>query len=124
MQWLRAIRGTPEDDDRVNSEMHMEAEIKWTQRCTWRPRSSELRDALGGRDLVNSEMHLDAEIEWIQRFIWTPKLSQLRDALGGPDRASWDMHLDAKIKWIQRCTPSYDWARLEMNLQQAMIEGD
>jgi len=37
----------------VNGEMHLEAVIDRVWRCTGRPRSSELRDALGGRDLVN-----------------------------------------------------------------------
>ena len=32
-------------------------------RSTWRRRSNELRDALGGRDQANLEMHLEAEIE-------------------------------------------------------------
>jgi hypothetical protein len=48
-RWFREIRGAPEDDDRVNSEIHLEAVIEQVWRCTWRPRSSELRDALGGR---------------------------------------------------------------------------
>jgi len=43
--------------------MHLEAVIELVERCTWRPRSSELRDALGGQDRVNSEMPLEAEIE-------------------------------------------------------------
>jgi len=47
----------------VNSEMHFEAVIEGVWRCNWRPRLSELRDALGGRDRVSLEMHLEAEIE-------------------------------------------------------------
>jgi len=39
----------------VNSEIHSEAVIERVWRCTWRPRSSELRESL--------EMHLEAEIE-------------------------------------------------------------
>ena len=42
--------------------------------CTWRLRSSELRDALGGRDRASLEMHLETE-----------RSSELRDALGGRD---------------------------------------
>ena len=87
-RWLWAIRGAPEDDDQVNVrlrypsisvdppslnhdvligcdwaswELHLEAEIEWTQRCTWRPGSSELRDALRGRDRAN----LEGVIEWV-----------------------------------------------------------
>jgi hypothetical protein len=47
----------------VNSEMHLEAVIEPVLICTWRLRSSELRDALGGRDRASLEMHLEAEIE-------------------------------------------------------------
>ena len=55
--------------------MHLEAVIVSTGTCTWRPRSSEFGDALGGRDRVDprdtyeghdragSEMHMEAEIE-------------------------------------------------------------
>ena len=47
----------------MNSEMHWEAVIERVGRCTGRPRSSELRDAIVGRDRVSSEMHLEARIE-------------------------------------------------------------
>jgi len=46
----------------VNSEMHLEAVIERVWRCTWRLRSSELRDVLGGRDRASLEMHLEAVI--------------------------------------------------------------
>ena len=56
--------------DRANLEavieclnIHLKAVIERVERCTWRPRSSELRDALGGRDRVDSVMHWEAEIE-------------------------------------------------------------
>jgi hypothetical protein len=42
----------------VNSEKHLEAGIEPIWRCIRWPRPSELRDALGGRDLVNSGMPL------------------------------------------------------------------
>jgi len=32
---LRAIRAAPEDNDRVTSEMHLEAVIERDSRCTW-----------------------------------------------------------------------------------------
>jgi len=32
-------------------------------RCTWKPRSSELRDTLRGHDRASLEMHFEAEIE-------------------------------------------------------------
>ena len=46
--WLRAILGTPEDDDGGKSEMHLEAMIEQVWRCTGWSRSSDLGDALGG----------------------------------------------------------------------------
>jgi len=68
--------------------------------CTWRPRSSELRYALGGRDRVNSEMHLEARIEWTQRCTWRPWSCEL----GGRNRASLEIHLVAVIERVWRCT--------------------
>ena len=43
--------------------MYLEAVIKRVEWCSWRPGSSELRDALGDRDWVNPEMHREAGIE-------------------------------------------------------------
>ena len=43
--------------------MYLEAVIERVERCTWKPRSSELRDALGGRDLASSEMQLETMID-------------------------------------------------------------
>jgi hypothetical protein len=40
--------------------MHLEAEIERVWRWTWRPRSSELRDALGGHDRSRLEELLEA----------------------------------------------------------------
>jgi hypothetical protein len=46
MQWhLETLDGE-------NIEMHLEAVIVSTARCTWRPRSSEYTAALPGRDRV------------------------------------------------------------------------
>jgi len=39
----------------------MEAVIEQVWRCTWRPRLSELRAALGGGDRASLEMHLEAD---------------------------------------------------------------
>jgi hypothetical protein len=40
--------------------MHWEAVIERVWRCTWRPRSSELRDALSGYDRARLEEYLEA----------------------------------------------------------------
>jgi hypothetical protein len=81
-----AIRVTPEDDDRVNSEIHLEDVIEWVWRSTGRAWLSELRDALGGLNWASLEMHLEAEIELVWRCIWRPQL--------------WisDVHLEAMIE--------------------------
>jgi len=84
--------------------IYLEAMIELVWRCTPRPRSSELRDALGGRDPVNWEMHSEAVIEQVWRCTWRPISSELRAALGGRDRASLEMHLEAKIEWTESCT--------------------
>jgi len=79
--------------DRACLEMHLETKIEWTQRCTWRPGSSEFGDALG-----------DREIEWTQRCTWRPWLSEFGDALGGRDRVNSEMHLEAVIERVGRYT--------------------
>ena len=48
---MRAMRGAPENADRVTSEMHLEAVIE----RVW-------RYALGGRDRASLEIHLEAVI--------------------------------------------------------------
>jgi len=63
----------------VNSEMHFQAVIERVWRCNWRPRMSELRDALGGRDRASLEMHFEAMIERVCRCNWGPRLSELRE---------------------------------------------
>jgi len=109
------MRSAPEDDDeyvaqstsvtpvspytrRRSLTMYLEAVIERVERCTWRPRSSELRDALRSKDRVNSEIHSEAVIERVWRCTWGPRLSELRDALGGRDRASLDINLEAEIE--------------------------
>jgi len=107
--------------------IYLEAVIKRVERCTWRPRSSELRDAVGGQDRLNSEIHSKAVIERVWKCTWGPRSSESRDALGGCDRANWrctgrpwsseigdtlwgcdrvrfEMQLETEIQWTQRCT--------------------
>jgi len=69
----------------VNSEIHSDAVMELVWGCNWRPRSSELKDALGGRDKASLEMHFKAVIERGWRCNWRQKLSELRDTLGGRD---------------------------------------
>jgi len=128
-RWLSAIRGAPEDDDRVNSEIHFEAVIERVWICTWRPRWSEHRDALGGRDLASLEMHLESQIQWTHRCTWRPWLSEFGDAIGDRDWVNSEMHWEAVIEWVWRCTwrprsselrdalGGRDWASLEMQLE-------
>jgi len=52
--------------------IYLEAMIELVWRCTWRPRSSELRDALGGRDRSSLEMHWEAVIERVWRCTGRP----------------------------------------------------
>jgi len=40
--------------------MHLDTEIESTQRCTWRPGSSEFGDALAGYDRARLEEYLEA----------------------------------------------------------------
>jgi len=61
--------------------MHFEAMIELVWRCTWRPGSSELTDALGGRDRSSLETHWEAVIDRVWRYTWRPGSSELRDEL-------------------------------------------
>jgi len=68
----------------VNSEIHSEAVIERVWRCIWRPRSSELRDALGGRDRSSLEMHWEAVIERVWRCTCSRQSSsEIGGVLGG-----------------------------------------
>jgi hypothetical protein len=69
-----AIGGAPADANWENLEIHFEAMIVRTGRCTWRPRSSEFGDALGGQNQI-----------------------ELKDVLGGRDWAGLEKHLKADI---------------------------
>jgi len=86
--------------DRTNWEMYLEAKIEWTQRCTWRPGSSEPRDALGDRDWVNSEMHCEAVIVQVWRCtcrVWSSEIGGLlrSSRFGRRCDGSWD-----SIYWL------------------------
>jgi len=82
----------------VNSRMHFEAVIERVWRCNWRPGSSELRAALGGRDLSSLEMHLKVVIDRVWRCTGRPRSRELRDALGGCNRSSLEMHWEAEVE--------------------------
>jgi len=84
--------------------MYLEAMIELVWRCTWRPRSSELRDALGGRNRSSLEMLWEALIERVWRCTWRLRSSELRDALWGSDQAGLEMHWQAIIKQDWRST--------------------
>jgi len=84
--------------------IYLEAVIDRVWRCTWRPRSSELRDAQGGRDRPSLEMHLKTEIEWTHWCTWRPWSSEFGHAYGGRDRVNSEMHSEAVTKPVWRCT--------------------
>jgi len=90
--------------DRASLEMHLEAEIEWSERCTWRPWSSEFRDTLRGRDRVYWEMDLDAVIDRVWRCTGRPWSSKFGDALGGRDGVNSEMHSEAVTERVWRCT--------------------
>jgi len=73
-------------------EMHVEAEIEWTERCTWRPWSIECGDALGGRDRSSMEMRWEAVIERVWTCTW------------GQDRVNSEMHSEGVTERVWRCT--------------------
>jgi hypothetical protein len=64
---MRPIRVAPENNDRVNSEIHSEVVIERVGRCTCMEYSSVLGDTLSGRDRLNFEMHSENVIERVWR---------------------------------------------------------
>jgi len=82
---LLLINDVPGGIDQASWGMHFEAEIKWTQRYTWRPGSSNFSDALGDRDWVNSEMHWEAVIE----RVWRCTCRLRSTAIGGVLGSGW-----------------------------------
>jgi len=71
---------------------NLQAVIKRVWRYTWRPWSSELGDALGGRDWASLEMLLEAVIERVWRYTWMPWSSEIGRVLGG---GRWTAHRDS-----------------------------
>jgi len=61
---------TVANTNRVSMEMHLEAAIVRSRRYTWRPWSSEHRDALRGCDRASFEMYLQSIIERDWRSTW------------------------------------------------------
>jgi len=74
-------------------EMHLETEIEWTKRWTWRSGSSEVGDALG-----------DRAMQWTRTCNWRLWLSEFGDAQGGRNRVNSAMHLEAVIEPVGRST--------------------
>ena len=69
--------------DWASLEMHLEAEMEWTQRCTWRLWLSEFGHALGGRDQVNTKMPSEAVTELHWRCTCRLRSSKIGGVLGG-----------------------------------------
>jgi hypothetical protein len=61
----------------VSVEIHLKTVIERVRRCTWRPRSSEFGDALGGHDRAS----LEAVIE----RVWTSTGRQSMDGAPGAE---------------------------------------
>jgi len=93
-------------------QLHLEMEIQWAQRFTWRSWSRQFGDALGGHERVN----LQAIIERVWRCTWKAWSSAFgdalggwdrvnsEDALGGRDRSSLEMYSEAVTERVGRCT--------------------
>jgi len=88
MRWCQSTPGSPEYvlpvaqstsvtrvspyTRRPSLMMYLEAVIERVERCTWRPWSRGLRDALGGRDRARLVMHFEAVIKRVWRCHWRP----------------------------------------------------
>jgi len=84
----------------VNLGMYFLDRIKQVRRWTWRPRVSELRDALRGWDSVNLQMNLEAVIRRVWRCTWMPGSC----TPGCWDWASLEMHWEAGPERVYTCT--------------------
>jgi len=100
--------------------MCLEALIEWGWGYTWRPRSSELRDALSAGDRARSEIHLEARIEWTERYTPSPWSSEVGDAIGVWDWVNSEIHLKAVIEGVWRC----NWRPTLSKLRDALGGGD
>ena len=78
--------------------------IEQVWRPNWRPKSSELRDALGGRDRASLEMQLQAKVEWTQRCTLRLWSSEFEGANGDRDWVNSEMHSEAVTEQVWRCT--------------------
>jgi len=87
-----------------NIEMHFESVIEQVWRCTWRLWSSELRDALEGRDRASLEMHMEAEIKLISEMHLEAVIKQVWRCIWRPWSCNFGMHLEAVIEQVWRCT--------------------
>jgi len=75
---------------RCSLKMYLEAVIKHVWRCTWRLRSSELRDGLGGREWAKLVMHMEAVIECLGRYTWRRWSIKIGGEFeGGRSRGDW-----------------------------------
>ena len=74
--------------------------IKQVWRCTWRPRWSQYRVALGGHNWASLEMSLEA----MNMQTWRPWSWRFADAHEGRDRVNSVVQLEAEIWWTQRFT--------------------
>jgi len=126
--WFSKVAHAPRCRDRASLTMHLEAImeqfefalracnwVNWgtqldtyidqVQRCTLRPRSSKLRDALGGRNVQTC----------------MPWSCELGGALGGCDPGSVEMHFEATIEQVQRL-PWWPWLSKNGDAPEAMID--
>ena len=113
LDWQHAVIVS---NSRCDRRWRSEAVLERVERCTRRPRSSQLRDALGGQVRVNSEMHLETEIECTPRCTGRPWSSEFGDAVGGFDPASLEMHFEAVIERVWRC----NWRQRLSELRDAL----
>jgi len=84
--------------------MQLDDVIEQVWKCTQRPRSRELSNALAGCCRVSLEMHLEAEIERTQRCNYSLWSNGFGDALGDRDSEMSEMYLEAIIERVWRYT--------------------
>jgi len=98
------ISGLAARGDWEQFEVCLKMTIKWTQRYTPTPWSSEFGDVIGDQDWVNSEMHWEAVIVWVWRCTLRPWWSEFGDEIEDRDWLNSEIHWEPMIERVWTCT--------------------
>jgi len=99
-QYLSAFSGAPGDGNQLSWGIYFMVMKTQLWRCTWRPWSSKVGNALGDLHWAT----LEAMMVCTARCTCRPKSSEFRDPLGGHQHVIIVLHLECFIMQVQCCT--------------------